>query len=371
MTIRRHQKSTIKDVAERAKVSATTVSMFASGRENVCSPDTAERIREAITHLRYTPNSLSRSLRTRSTQTIGISISRPQRANDARYSYVDRLWAGIDTATDEAGYLQLCYPASMRYGTSLDPFLDGRIDGLLFATSLNDYRVREIADTGMPIVLVGRGLEIPEGCGAVYADEQDTMNLGLTHLWELGHRRIAHIAGPCVDIQATAPFGGIRSAIALQRRAAFVDWMTAHGAFDPALVAATARWERDESRDAVRSIVEQWLSTADPPTAIFSANDAHALTAIETIQSHGLDVPHDISVLGVDNQIQAMLAQPALTTIAVPAEAIGERSVRILLMMISGASPNECHEIIPVTELIVRGTTAAAKPVPQPVFASV
>ncbi len=357
--MRRHQKSTLKEVAHMANVSATTVSLFASGHENVCAAETAERIREAIKHLHYTPNSLSRSLRTRATQTIGIAVARPVKVDDPRYSYADRLFTGIDAATDEADYLQLYYPASVRMGSSLDRFLDGRIDGLL--TDMGDSRARGIANAGMPVVMVGRGLDIPEDCGAVYADEWDAMTLGLTHLWDLGHRRIAHIAGPCKDVSSISAFRQGISPGALMRRVAFSEWLAERGVYDPELVVAAPNWLRQSSSEAVIEAIERWWSMAEPPTALFCANDAYALVAVETLMARGLNVPRDVSVIGIDNQFDGMLAKPALTTITVPAEEIGEQAVRVLLKLISGANVDECRVVLPVTELNIRETTAPVK----------
>lgn len=353
--MRRHLKSTIREVAERACVSPATVSYFASGREDKCSPETAERIREAINHYRYTPNSLSRSLRTRSTKTIGISVPRSSTVN--RYGV--RLWTGIDFETDAVGFSQIYYPAEVRHGPSVDSYLDGRIDGLIFAPSNPDDRPRQIAAANMPIVVISPFQDVVDGCGSVYADESQAVELAMSHLWSLGHRRIAHIVGPVFSSDSN-PYAGQPSVSALIRRDRYTRWMKEHGGYSPDYAVPAMTWAKDDTALAsIRACFARWAKSPEPPTAAFCANDALALAVIEVAREIGLDVPRDFSVVGIDNEIDGLLSNPQLTTVSIPEVEIGKQAVKTLFKVMQDAPAEECHVLVPVTDLIVRGSTRA------------
>ncbi len=342
--MRRYRKPTIKDVAARAGVSTTTVSVFANGREDVCSPETAERIRAAIAALRYTPNSLSRGLRVPATRTLGVCIGASGGLRrDPRNSFLERTWRGISDAADAENYSLLHYPTSVRNAESCHAFLDGRVDGLLFSAPHDDTRPAALANAGMPIVVLTRFLDLPASCGAVYADENDTVRRALSHLWELGHRRIAHLAGPVGS-----------SDIALCRRDSYVAWLKARSAYDPALLAPGQSWSNKNAAQAVAP----WRRLPQPPTAVFCANDQLAVGVIAAAGALGWRVPGGLSVVGVDNQATAGESDPPLTSVDIPAEEIGWRAVGALLHLIGGAPVEECRVALPVTQLAVRSSTA-------------
>lgn len=352
--MRQFRKATIKDVAAKAGVSTATVSYFISGREDVCSTDTAGRIRAAVSELNYAPSSLSRGLRRRSTMTLGLCMlapSDPQAANGN--FFLERLWRGITMQTDAEDYSLLLYPASVREGISCDAFLDGRVDGLLFHLHDN-VRTGRLAAAGMPTVLLTRSYDLPDGCGAVWADEVQTLDLALAHLWRLGHRRIAHIAGP-VGIHGTE--GRPARDIAVQRLEAYTTWMQTHGVYDPALIGYADGWTAYQTQ----RIVADWSRLAAPPTAAVCVNDAQALGIIAAAGQEGLSVPGDLSVVGVDNSPQNSNTAPALTSVDVPIEEIGREAVRALLRLMHGAPIEHCRTVLPVTNLVVRDSTAAVK----------
>ena len=237
----RYRKSTIKEVAAQAGVSITTVSLFVSGREDVCSPGTAALIRTAIADLHYTPSSLMPGLRRKAAVTLGICLPNPLDA-DVVYgqSFLEPLWRGILAQADVENCLLLHFPRATRTGTSCDPFLDGSVDAMLLLEHGNN-RSSRLAAAGMPTVLLARSRDLPDGCGAVYTDENLTADLALSHLWALGHRRIAHVAGP---VGARAPRGMAPATqtalwcddVAVQRLDGYEAWLRQHQAVDPGLI---------------------------------------------------------------------------------------------------------------------------------------
>lgn len=345
------KKSTINDVARHAGVSTTTISYFVNGRTSVCSPETAMRIRDAIHKLHYTPNSLSKGNRQKRTNTIGVCVLNPLEPG-LQYgaSYFEQLWRGILHQADAEGYSLLHYPSTVRDSRDAwDGFLDGRVDGVLFYSG-HDMHVQRLAEAGMPIVVIDKARNLPDGAGAAYSDACRTANLALTHLWSLGHRRIAHIAGPL-----NAGHSGAPDDLAARRLEAYLEWTQSRSDLDPDLVGLAGSWERITDC----GFIDRWNSLADPPTAVFCANDALAIAFIDHVKQSGRKVHECISVVGVDNFEGARASDPTLTSIHVPVEEIGRQAVRSLLGVLNGCPVDACRVAVPVTELVVRQSTRA------------
>jgi LacI family transcriptional regulator len=355
--MRQFRKATIKDVATRSGVSTTTVSNFVSGRTNVCSPKTAERIREAIAVLDYAPSSLTRGLRHCPSTTIGVCLPNPL-DSDVSFGlfFLERLWRGIMDQADDESYSLLHYPKSVRDSARCSAFLDGRVDGILLPGE-DSARAIQLAAAGMPTVLLTRSREIPEGCGAVWADEAQTVALALEHLWGLGHRWIAHIAGP-VGARGTTGSGDAGNAheadIAVRRLDSYRAWMQEHQAYDPARIAYAQAWSAPQAEP----FLQAWRSREQPPTAVLCANDAQALDVIAAALRMGWRVPEALSVVGVDNSQEARDCDPPLTSVEVPINAVGREALRALLRLIRGAPLEQCRIAMPVTDLLVRHSTA-------------
>jgi DNA-binding LacI/PurR family transcriptional regulator len=343
--MRRFQKATIKEVAQQAGVSVTTVSLFVGGRESVCSPETAERIRRAVEALNYTPSSLVSSVQRRATRTFGVCMLSPldPELRSGNHFY-EQLWRGIVAEADTIDYSLLHFPASVRKSASTDAFLDGRVDGVLYHASTHtdpNLRPARLAAAGLPIVLLTRSAELPEGCGTVYTDETTTATLALEHLWERGHRRIAHISGPII-----AGAESLVGDIGRGRLEGYRTWLQARAAYDPALEGINGSW----NDRTVGALITQWHTLPEPPTALFCANDTLALAALARAQELGWP----LSVVGVDNAH----ASAGLTSVDPGGEAIGRESVRSLLRLIEGAPVAQCRVAVPALQLHVRTSTA-------------
>ena len=129
-------------------------SRFVSGQHDTCSAETAQRIREAIDALHYTPSFYTRGLRQRELHTLGTCVYSPFDDPETTYFYFDQLWRGIVTAANRANYSLLHYPSAIRETSSSDAFLDGRVDALLYEWNLpSDNRPARIAAAGLPIVV--------------------------------------------------------------------------------------------------------------------------------------------------------------------------------------------------------------------------
>lgn len=356
MATRAYRKSSIKDVARLAGVSTTTVSYLMNGREDVCAPETATRIRSAIAELQYTPNSLTRGLRQGATRTIGVCLYSPLDP-ELRFGnlFFEQLWRGIVREMDAIDHSLLHYPLSVRGGTNSDAFLDGRVDGLLFH-GLDDARAQKVARAGMPAVMLTRSRDLPDGCGTVYADEEQTVALALDHLFALGHRRIAHLAGPVVSSPDADTILKKADDVAVLRLEAYSSQMRKAGYYDPSLIGYADSWR--DSANKVGQIVAAWRMLPEPPTAILCANDVLGAAVVAAAVAEGVSVPNDLSVVGIDDSAEARDAIVPLTSVAVPIQQIGQEAVRVLLRLMGGESVESCRVALPVTDIVIRGSTA-------------
>lgn len=349
------RRATIRDVAAKAGVSVTTVSHFVSGRGGICSAETAARISQVISELRYVPNGVAQDLGKRSTRTIGVCLESPAEGRGAdRGSFAHRIWRGIVRVADREDYLLLQYPKSIRYGASVDMFVNGRTDGIIMASWLTDSRPVRIWQHGTPVVAIVMTENVPDGIGAVYADENLTVSIALEHLWGLGHRDIVHFAGPVSYSDTPEGWTARPVDIAIRRQDAFIAWMEQHGCSRPRIVQAQS-WRGFNVPDAVRSLFE------DParPTALFCANDEIALRAVDAARQIGWDVPGQVSIVGVDNLDAGDKSSPGLTTVEVDADEIGEQAARLVLALSQGQAPQSLRIEVEGAKLIERASTCA------------
>jgi DNA-binding LacI/PurR family transcriptional regulator len=350
----RFRKATIKEVALRAGVSTTTVSYFVNGRENVCSPETGQRIREAVEEFNYTANSLVTGMQTNNRHAVGACLSSPWDPDITTGGFFfERIWQGICEQADSDNYSVLRFPASARNTDRCNAFLDGRVDGILYhARGKDNAKPARIASAGMPIVLMTRSTNIPDGCGAVYTNERYVVELALNRLWDLGHRQIAHLAGP-VDQKAENPTKETED-VAVDRKIAYENWMAERNVADPHLVAAALWWYNSD----VTGIVRRWRSLSIPPTAILCANDELAVSAIQAAMDIGWSVPNEVSIVGIDNSGAVGPIRFGLTTVDPKIRGIGRESLAGLLKIINGTSPEDVRISVTGAEWIERGTVS-------------
>ncbi|MDR3708075.1 MAG: LacI family DNA-binding transcriptional regulator [Capsulimonadaceae bacterium] len=348
-------KATLKDVAAMAGVSVTTVSHLMTGRAGVCSDQTAERIRSVVRELKYVPNGPARELNRGSTRTIGVCMTSPwELSHNIEGSFAQRLMSGVTHVADEQGYLLLQYPLEVRLGRQMEPLLNSRADGLILSSCPTDPRAQMIADVAIPLVLVVQFTNVPDGVGCVYADEQETVAVALDYLWSLGHRRIAHLAGPVEEVIGDDDWPRRATDSAVWRRKAYIEWMGERGIFDPRLIAYGQTWEGIDVPETTRALREM----PDPPTALFCASDPLALKVIEAAHEMGWEIPGKLSVVGVDNAFVSALSHPALTTIELPIRNVGAEAMRLLLRIVHNDPISEYRVKLTGSKLIQRASTS-------------
>ncbi|MGW5124079.1 LacI family DNA-binding transcriptional regulator [Streptomyces sp. NPDC004069] len=325
---------TIRDVAARAGVSKSLVSLVLRGSGSV-RPEKRQVVLAAVEELGYRPNAAARSLSERRTRTVGVLL------NDLRNPWFVELLDGLNSRLYDRGLHMLLADGHLnrRLGEDLTrTFTELRVDGLVAVGTLWDPRALRVAAGRVPTVVAGtREPDLPR-VDVVAGDDEQGARLATEHLIALGHRHIAHIAG--------------RGAVGELRRRGFEATMRRHGLAGTAVVEQGDLTEEGGYRATVRL-----LSRARRPTAVFAVNDMACVGALSAAEESGLRVPRDLSLAGYDNTYLSRLRHLWLTTVDNAGHDVGRRAAQRLLDRIDDPdSPGTVELTSPVLE--VRGTTA-------------
>jgi DNA-binding LacI/PurR family transcriptional regulator len=328
---RRHP--TIVDVAERAGVSKSLVSLVLRDAPNV-SDEKRAAVTKAADEIGYRPNAVARSLVRRRSYLIGVMVS------DLHNPYFTEVIDGIQEAARGSGYHALFNTggrAAAEEDEALDTLLQLRTDGIVMAGPvLSSRRIAAVA-ASVPVVVVARHSRSPAH-DSITNDDRMGARIAVDHLVSLGHRRIAHVDGG-------------RGAGAAQRRAGFLDAMDRHGLRSSARI-VTGAFTEEGGRDGVTTL----LGDRRGVTAVLVGNDLAAVGALDAFDEHGLRVPADMSLVGYDNIALAGLGHIDLTTIDQPRRDMGVTAVRLLLERHDEDRRSARHLVVPPS-LVVRGST--------------
>lgn len=339
------RKPTAKDVAARAGVSRSAVSMVVNDRaDGMVSGDRRQRILDAARELGYTPNSVARSLRNQRTHTIGLVTD-----EIASGAYAGDIVHGATDVAMAAGYLLLTvdtHGERERERAAYATLVEREVDGLMFAAlSLRAYEPPP-SMSQRPAVLANcwdPGGRVP----GVLADEVAGGRAAATLLLEAGHRDVVVLGGDPVLVAAERREEGVA--------AAFV----AAGLPPPQVV--RAGWELGEGTRAAARV----LAGPDRPTALLCANDRVAAGAVLAAARAGLDVPRDLSVLGYDDDpTVARRMVPALSTVVLPHREIGARAMTVLLETLAGGKAPDGDVLVPCSP-VTRESVAPPAPAPR------
>jgi LacI family transcriptional regulator len=331
---------TLRDVAQVARVHPATVSRALNEEtRSLVNEETAQRVLKAAEKLGYRPNPIARGLKTNRSYTVGVLIP------DLTNPLFPPILRGIEDRLEQAGYTALVA------NTDNDPereLLDSQamrarqVDGIVAATARKDHRLHDaLIEAGIDLVLVNRRQEELKVSSAT-ADDRLGMRLAVEHLIELGHTRIAHLAGP------------LDYSTGLDRHDSFIDTMREHGLEpDPDLVLAGENFtEREGAR-----LCRQLLDSGREFTAVAAANDLLALGCYDVFAERGLTCPGDISVVGFNDMPFADRFQPPLTTIHIPHYEIGAAAAQLMLERLQDGT-SKPRDIRLEPHLVVRGSTA-------------
>lgn len=336
------RRATLKSVAEFVGVHVSTVSRALDARtSHLITSELAERIAEAARELGYRPNAIAYSLRTRRTRTVGVILP------DIMNPIFPPIVRGIEDVLVTEGYVALMVNADHeleREARHVDMLRDRGVDGLIAASiELQDDSFLGLIES-TPVVAVNRHAGSPR-LSAVINDEVAGISAVIDHLVELGHRRIAHIAGPSAVSTGSA------------RAAAFRKRIADCGLHEhPQLVVEARRFSECEGKRLCLALID-----GAAPTAIVAGNDLLALGAIEALRERGIACPEQISVTGYNDMPFVDRLPPPLTTVRIKPYETGRRAAEILLQQIETAPAERkpVVEVLPV-ELVIRASSGPA-----------
>jgi DNA-binding LacI/PurR family transcriptional regulator len=342
---------TLLDISHASGFSVSTVSIVLSEAplsQNVAAA-TREHIRSIAQQLGYHPDAYARSLRRRSTQTIGVL------AFDLSDPFCTPIMRGIQGGLRSAGYLPLMVDAQAQrklFDSSLQMILERRADGVIVIASWVFEETNLLADVkknNVPIVIVGRDL-IARGINSILVDNEAGGAMAAHHLKELGHRRIAVTRGPKEMCDSEPRWAGIQ-------KVAAQDGLE----LDPKLVFQLPGLADPASGfEGGQRLANRMLASGRPFTAVIAFDDLTALGVVRGLTEAGLRIPEDCSVMGFDDVLPAEVATPAMTTIRQPLKEMGlEAAERVLQGIKRGLGKTEKARLHkPSPELVVRKSTA-------------
>ena len=334
------QTPTLRDVAGAAGVHPATASRALNpATRALVNADTARRVIKVAESLGYRPNPIARGLKTAKSGTVGVVIP------DLTNPLFPPIVRGIEEVLEPAGYSGLIVNTDNDLGRErlqVESLLSRQVEGLIVATAmLHHPQLAQLSREGVRMVLVNRradGVDVP----SITPDDATGVELAVRHLAELGHRRVAHLAGP------------VTTSTGLVRARAFRGAVRDHGLDDdPDLVVTCDYWTEVAGAAALRDLLDREVSF----TAVVAGNDLIALGCYDVFAERGLDCPGDVSVVGFNDMPFLDKLRPPLTTVAVPHQEIGAEAARLLLDAISDHSRPARSVLLPL-HLVVRGSTA-------------
>jgi LacI family transcriptional regulator len=312
----------MREVAELAGVAMSSVSRVLSDHPDV-SPAMRERVHSAVEQLGYKPDLLAQSLRRRETRSVGFVVS------DISNQLFGEIVKGAETTLREAGYSMLL--TNSENNPELDAahvrlFEQRRTDGLILSLAREEHRptIEELELLDVPIVLLDRDLPASVPASRVLSDHRSGMTAAVEHLLDLGHRRIAFIAG-----QAVRP--------SRERRRAFEDAFAARG-----LAGTYQIREGLFSMASGTELTRELLDGAEPPTALIAGGNQLMLGALQVVSERGIELGRTLSFVGCDDIPITGLYRPPIAVIRRDNVALGTTAADLLLRRLrDGAAASE------------------------------
>lgn len=325
---------TIIDVAERAGVSKSLVSLALRGERGV-STASRERILRVADEMGYRSNVWARNLARGGEDLVGVLLT------DLGNSYHTDVAVGLEQAAQEQG-LSVLVAHGMRSTSRLVAQLERQlalgVGAVVVVSSWLPPELLESAARRVPVVVVGRLQARVPGVDTINNDDAAGARLAVEHLLGLGHERIAHLAA------SNRP-------AALERRRSYAEVLRSHGLGERVSVTGPA-----DLKPGIAALVRgARRGDGTGPSAVFASHDPGALRVVDAALEAGLVVPSDLAVVGYDNSTLAQTVRPRLTSVDQPRAAMGRLALELLQERLGGRS-QERHEVL-APRLIVRGST--------------
>jgi len=336
---------TIKDVAKRAGVAQSTVSLVINNKDHV-SPAMRRKVLKVVKELNYHPRGFARVLATRKTGNIGFILS------DRHFYQAEPFYTRIFLGTEFEARKHYYYVLLTTVGEEFNPhgfiprlLIEKNVDGVILTGKVSDSLIFYTRDSGIPVVLIDyfpKDSKFP----SVLIDNSQGAYEAVAHLIRLGHHRIGFIGGSIDHPSISDRLKGYEMALeefGCPRNSSLV-----------------AKDQPDSSAEDGYKATRRLLGLSSPPSAIFATNDTMAMGTIKAAREAGLEVPDGLAVVGFDDIEVASHTHPPLTTMRVPKEEMGALAVRKMVEIIESGDELIAKTLI-AAKLIVRGSCGGMK----------
>ena len=335
--------ATIKDVARLSNVSIKTVSRVVNNAAEV-SPETCQKVKQAIKELGYQPNTIARNLAYGKTNAVAVIIP-----HSAGYIFSHPFFTEVLRGIAEvlsANNINLLLQVAQRKTPYVDLYRQRQVDGMiLMSIQLGDPNLKGLAASGVPYIGTCRIAENDDSSHWVDADFVDGVEQSMDHLISLGHHRIALLLGPKSLVSDRLREQGYRNSLEKHNLTQVEEYIL----------------EGDFTSESGYALAVQAMKLPQPPSALICGDDMMAFGAVQALRELGYRVPEDVSVIGFDDINLARFSNPPLTTIRQDTYKKGRIAAENLLSLIRNedkAVPTQC---MLDTTLIIRNSTAPAK----------
>lgn len=344
------RRSTIKDVAERAKVSLKTVSRVINNEPSVAQA-TRARVTQAIAELDYKPDPSARNLRNGLSYVIGLVYDNPNPY------HIIAMQRGVLAACRETGFGLQILPvdsSSPLLAEELVEFVQrSRLAGLVLTAPMSERAdlVAALAERGIALVRIIAATKDPDdGLPCIYVDDRNAAYEITEHLIQLGHRRIGFLWGGPQHLSSSERYAGYEKAL------------KDYGIRVDEQLVVPGDYTFDDGFRGARCL----LALAEPPTAIFGSNDEIAAGVLAAAKSAGINVPYELSIAGFEDSPFSRQSWPSLTTAKQATDNIARQATRLLIAGLrqyayaDNPAPPRNQGFLP--QLVVRGSTAPRRP---------
>jgi LacI family transcriptional regulator len=327
----------IREVAARAGVSVATVSNVIN-RPEIVAQKTRDRVQAAITELGFVRNESARQLRAGRSRTMGLVVL------DVANPFFTDLARGVEDEANKAGLaVILCNSDDQerKENRYLDVLEEHRVHGVLITPVAGaGTRLESLQRRGTPVVLVDSRSPSRGQC-SVAVDDVLGGDLAMSHLLDIGHERVAYVAGPASIRQVVDRHEGALRAV---RRVGLAP--------EDLMVIETDALNVSAGQRAGGSIAA--MPASSRPTAVFCANDLIALGVLQEMTRNHIRVPEEIAIIGYDDIDFAAAAAVPLTSVRQPRQELGRTAARLLLEEAADDGTHRHRQVIFEPELVIR-----------------
>ncbi len=302
--------------------------------------ETKRQVKDLVDKLKYTPNTIALSLRSRKTNIIGVIV--PQMV----HHFFSSVISGIEEAAMDTGYNVMVFQSNEIYEREVlntQSLISSRVDGVLASISKTSRKFghfQELLDNDVPLVLFDRVCDELETDKVVVDDFEGAFD-AVNYLISIGAKRIAHFSAP-QHLQ-----------IGYQRQRGYISALEKHRieVKDELII-------KCDTHEEALEITPKLMKIENPPDAIFTVNDLTATGVLRALKKLNLRVPEDVSVVGFTDGLVATVTDPPLTTVSQHGFDMGKKAAEMLLERIKSGTgmTNPVTEVLP-TDLIIREST--------------